>query len=734
MRYLLFVIYSLIHIAQLSAQTEVIAWEKAGQLGVHSMKVSANGRRIATASNDDQTIKITDIQSGRLIGSFANASQYSNIVYPKIDKINRLSPSGALVYWDAEVGTKLGETLKETIAVDLQPAGKNIYGTEVGWDDKTFTYIYDSADHPNRVDTSTIFVVRDIQTGNQIRWWKAYHSRRRGVFLSPDNKHLASLDKKLRDIYFYDMISGEEIALLSGHSDSIRSIYYCCGGNYLYSVDKKDTIIKWDVSSQKQVYKKSFPGAKTLSNDGSFYYKIRGLTIADVYATDSDSLLARINFQDTIYTMSLIAMDGQFLSAILAPSGKVVLWDVRSNSFQRDLFTHRGSLTSTIFTNAGNEIVCGFSSGDVITYALDGSITDRFTIETPVTALAISNTDSILYIGSTESEFIKWNRSLKSIVGKVTLPSQTPAIIDKIIPLNDNSMLLVNLVDNYVFLVNLAANSSSNILNAVRKENLDYCKKTNELIIDHGEITIYNADTWSKQGVFSFSIFPPGPNNVNFSRDGKRFSVSSIFGDYVEVWGYSEHVFFTRDPFDTIETHSSLESTTAVWGFDGDKLYCVSEMVNGGVWNLAGLFSVVSTVAGQTMYSQMRPSAVTCLAISPDSGRFLAMGSYDGTLSLWCIKDCILKTVKEEVSPVDHMPAYPNPASISVTIKLPLATRSSITLKVFDALGKTISTGYKYQMNDNNVILDIRSLPDGIYMVRSPELPELSAKFIKRVR
>lgn len=733
MRCLLFVVCSLVCVARISAQTEVIAWEKAGQLRVHSMKVSANGRRIATASNDDQTVKITDVLTGKLIGSFGNVSQYSNIVYPHINKINRLSPTGSVVYWDAEVGTKLGETLKETIAVDLQPAGKNIYGTEVGWDDKTFTYIYDSADHPNRVDTSTIFVVRNINTGNQIRWWKAYHSRRRGVFLSPDNKHMASLDRKLRDIYIYNMMTGEETAYLSGHNDSIRALYYCCDGNYLYSVDKKDTIIKWDISSKTQVYKKHFPGAKSLSNDGSFYYLKRSQTIADVYSTDSDSLLTRINFQDTIYAMSLIAIDGQLRSAILTQSGYVVLWDIKLNNFERNLLTHKGSLTSITFTNAGDEIICGFSSGDVITYALDGSVTNRFTIETPVTALAVSNTDNIIYIGSTGSEFFKWSRSLKSMVGKVTLPSQTPAVIDKIIPLNDSSMLLVNLVDNYVFWVNLTTNSSSNILNPLKKENIDYCKRTNELIIDNGEITIYNTDTWLKQGVFSFSLFPPGPNNVNFFRDGKRFSVSSIFGDHVEVWGYSEHVFFSRDPFDTIQIHSP-ESTNAIWGFDGDKIYCVSEVVNGGVWNAVGLFSVINTNTGDVLHTQSRPSAVISLAISPDSGRFLAMGSYDGTLTLWCIKDCILKTTKDEVTPLEYTAAYPNPASVSVTIKLPPTTHSSVTLKVFDALGKIISTAYKYQIQDHDITLDIRSLPDGIYVVRSPELPELSAKFIKRVR
>lgn len=734
MKCLLITFFTIGCILDLYAQKEVILWEKAGQLPIHSFKISQNGRRIATASNGDQTVKVLDILSGKLIGSFANASPYSNILYPKIERIHKLSPSGSLVYWDAEYGTKLGGTLKDTIAVDLQPAGKNIYGTEVGWDDKTFTYIYDSADHPNRVDTSTIFVVRDINTGKQLRWWKAYHSRRRGVFLSPDNQRLASFDKKLRDIYLYNMITGEEIALFSSHTDSIRSIYYCCSGGFIYSVDKKDTIIKWDVHLKKQVYKKHIRSSKTLSNDGSFYFLIQNPTSAEVYSTDTDSLLYSIHFQDTISEMSLINVDDQLLGAILIPSGNVVIWNIKLNSFVRELFTHKGSLTCATFTNSGDEILCGFSSGDVIRYALDGSIKSHFTLETPITALALSNNDDTLYIGSTKSEFFKWSRALKSIVGKVTLPSQTPAIIDKIIPLNDSSMLLVNLVDNYVFLVNISANSSSNILNSLKKENIDYCKKTNELIIDNGEITIYNLDNWSKQGVFSFSIFPSGPNNVNFSRDGKRFSISSIFGDYVEVWGYSEHVFFTRDPFDTIETHSSLESTTAVWGFDGDKIYCVSELINGGVWNIMGLFSVVNTATGETMYSQLRPSAVTCLAISPDSGRFFAMGSYDGTLTVWCIKDCILQTAREEVNSLETTAAYPNPASVSVSIKLPATVHSAATLMVFDVLGKTIPTGYKYQMLDNNAILDIRSLPDGIYMVRSPEIPELSTKFIKKVR
>ena len=67
---------------------------------------------------------------------------------------------------------------------------------------------------------------------------------------------------------------------------------------------------------------------------------------------------------------------------------------------------------------------------------------------------------------------------------------------------------------------------------------------------------------------------------------------------------------------------------------------------------------------------------------------------------------------------------YPNPAKDKLYIQLPSGD-NVITLRLYDILGKEINT---YSVSYNNNIVDIASLPNGIYIIKF-ELNTISKTF-----
>ena len=85
----------------------------------------------------------------------------------------------------------------------------------------------------------------------------------------------------------------------------------------------------------------------------------------------------------------------------------------------------------------------------------------------------------------------------------------------------------------------------------------------------------------------------------------------------------------------------------------------------------------------------------------------------------------------KEIQQVTEIKMYPNPATEQVTFNLPLYMNENVDIKIYNTLGLTVLS--QHHANGEQVNMDIKSLPAGIYVVRCMKNDKvISTRFVKQ--
>ena len=234
-------------IAQDKPKVEVVS-----QIGhseaVISVALSADGRFVLSGSGD-RTLKLWEMDSGRLLRTFEGHSDRINSVAYSPDGHTVLSGSGdrTLKLWEMDSGRLLRtfEGHSDQInSVAYSPDGRTVLS---GSEDDTLK-------------------MWDVATGKLLRTIKGHSSAIYAMVLSSDG-YTALTGGYDRTIKIWDLRTGKLLRTLSGHSGPVNSIALSPDGRTVISGSQEDTLRVWDAATgkMKSTFDRDFGGVRNVA-------------------------------------------------------------------------------------------------------------------------------------------------------------------------------------------------------------------------------------------------------------------------------------------------------------------------------------------------------------------------------------------------------------------------------------------------------------------------------------
>lgn len=192
---------------------------------------SSNGKQIVSLKNGS-TIKIHEAASGKAIQALASApTPISLVCSAGEDEVIGSGSSGPIYLWNTATGKieqQFGETLNDIHCIAANSSGRTLaVGTKTG-----LIHLVD-------LESGTIrnITLQDREWIESLAW-------------SPDSKLLlSSCNHKAQ---FWDPATGNMIAELSGHHETICTVIWAPDGKRLLTADARGQLILWDPQTFKQ--------------------------------------------------------------------------------------------------------------------------------------------------------------------------------------------------------------------------------------------------------------------------------------------------------------------------------------------------------------------------------------------------------------------------------------------------------------------------------------------------
>ncbi|AZL53363.1 hypothetical protein EI285_01765 [Aliarcobacter skirrowii] len=287
---------------------------------VNSIAISSDNRYIVSGSSD-KTVKLWEINSGKLLKTFTGHKNIVNSI--AISSDNRYIVSGSaddtVRLWDFKSGKLLKTLNGHSNSVDsvvISSDSKYIVSGSLDktvklWDVNSGKLLKTLNGHSNWVDSVAIssdnrYIISggwdktvklwDVNSGKLLKTLNGHSDIVLSVAISSDNRYIVSGGDKT--VKLWDVNSGKLLKTLSGHSKGVNSVAISSDNRYIVSGSSDKTVKLWDVNSGKLL--KTLNGhsdsvnSVAISSDNRYLVYGNGDNTIKIYNNISN----KYNFQD----------------------------------------------------------------------------------------------------------------------------------------------------------------------------------------------------------------------------------------------------------------------------------------------------------------------------------------------------------------------------------------------------------------------------------------------------
>jgi RNA polymerase sigma factor (sigma-70 family) len=221
--------------------------------GVYQMALSRDGKRLVTAGSD-KFLRVWDPTTGRMVQDFGGAQKehvWFLALSPDARLLASLHDGKTVRLWDTAAGKLISE--------HAEPG--NYWSVALSADGTMLATTVHSSVNPD----DHFIRLRDAATGREIRRLPGKNIRvLEQLAFSPDGRTLISGSQHSRDLYLWEIATGQPRRHFSGHQGPLSCVAFAPDGRLMASGSQDGSVLVWDVTGRRS---HSQPGATRLRDD-----------------------------------------------------------------------------------------------------------------------------------------------------------------------------------------------------------------------------------------------------------------------------------------------------------------------------------------------------------------------------------------------------------------------------------------------------------------------------------